>query len=154
MILMAAGHPLAQFDGSRLMRLQGRISSRWARFRPDADGGTAGRRLRRDGSARVYGYSMDALRLICALGEGIALVPALYGKSEVRPDEGVVVRPLARIRLERTLVVAWRQSQGEPTVARIVAGALVRRCGRRWRMRAAEPFAITRRGGGLFRCGP
>lgn len=124
-ILMAAGHPLARHDRVPPEALAGQ---NFVTLGPGFVLTRMAERLAADCGATVLrgyeGNSMDALRLICALGEGIALVPALYARSEVRADEGVVVRPLARIRLDRTLVVAWRRTQAEPPVARLVAGCL------------------------------
>ncbi len=124
-ILMAAAHPLAHHDRVPPEALAGQ---NFVTLGPGFVLTRMAERLAADCGATVLrgyeGNSMDALRLICALGEGIALVPALYARSEVRADEGVVVRPLGRIRLDRTLVVAWRRTQAEPPVARIVAGCL------------------------------
>jgi len=124
-ILMAAGHPLARHDRVPPEALAGQS---FVTLGPGFVLTRMAERLAADcGSTVLRGYegnSMDALRLICALGVGIALVPALYARSEVRADEGVVVRPLARIRLDRTLVVAWRRTQAEPPLARLVAGCL------------------------------
>jgi LysR family hydrogen peroxide-inducible transcriptional activator len=124
-ILMASGHPLTRHDKVPPEALAGQS---FVTLGPGFVLTRMAERLAADcGAVVLRGYegnSMDALRLICALGEGIALVPALYARSEVRPDEGVVVRPLARIRMDRTLVVAWRQTQDEPPVARLVAECL------------------------------
>jgi LysR family hydrogen peroxide-inducible transcriptional activator len=70
------------------------------------------------------GSSMDALRMMCAVGQGIALAPMLYAMSEVRSDVRVVTRPLAGKRLSRTLALTWRKTQGTPPEAAVLASAL------------------------------
>jgi LysR family hydrogen peroxide-inducible transcriptional activator len=70
------------------------------------------------------GSSMDALRMMCAVGQGIALAPLLYAVSEVRSDGRVVTRPLVGKRLSRTLALTWRKTQGTPPEASVLADAL------------------------------
>jgi LysR family hydrogen peroxide-inducible transcriptional activator len=124
-ILMGSGHPLAQHASIAPDMLAGH---NFVTLGPGFVLTRMTERLAADcGGTILRGYegnSMDALRLICALNEGIALVPELYARSEVRKDEGVVVRPLARHRLERMLVIAWRKSQGEPAIAPLIAACL------------------------------
>jgi LysR family hydrogen peroxide-inducible transcriptional activator len=124
-ILLAAEHPLARHDRITPQMLAGQS---FVTLGPGFVLTRMTERIAADCGATVLrgyeGNSMDALRLICAMGEGIALVPELYARSEVRAAEGVVFRPVARQRLERSLVVAWRSSLAEPPIARLVAGCL------------------------------
>lgn len=60
------------------------------------------------------GTSLDALRQMVSLGMGVAVLPALYVQSEVRPaEEDVAVVPLQPA-LHRQVGLAWRLSSGQP----------------------------------------
>ncbi len=78
-ILMASGHPLTRHDKVPPEALAGQS---FVTLGPGFVLTRMAERLAADcGAVVLRGYegnSMDALRLICALGEGIALVPALY----------------------------------------------------------------------------
>jgi LysR family hydrogen peroxide-inducible transcriptional activator len=125
MILMASGNPLAQQARITPADLKGHS---FVTLGPGFVLTRMTERLASECGAEVRpgyeGNSMDALRLLCALDDSIALVPALYAKSEVRAAEGVAVKPMAQRRLERMLVVAWRKAKDEPPLARLIAGCL------------------------------
>lgn len=54
------------------------------------------------------GTSLDALRLMVVMGLGVAFLPALYLESEIRGEDGIVVRALCDEVVERQHVLAWR----------------------------------------------
>jgi LysR family hydrogen peroxide-inducible transcriptional activator len=56
------------------------------------------------------GTSLDAIRQMVAADMGIAFLPSLYVRSEVRPGGGVVVRPIRKRVPSRTIGMIWRQN--------------------------------------------
>jgi LysR family hydrogen peroxide-inducible transcriptional activator len=124
-LMLSADHPLARSERIDPASLAGQtiltLGPAFALTRQ-------ARRLAADTGAFVSdgyeGSSMDALRMMCAVGQGIALVPALYAASEVRPDGRVVTRPLSGRRLSRTLALAWRKTRGLPPQADLLTRAL------------------------------
>lgn len=70
--------------------------------------------------ARDYeGATLDTVRQMVAMGMGIALLPALYVRSEVMRERLVIARPLARDAPARDVVLVWRR--GSPQRARFIA---------------------------------
>lgn len=63
------------------------------------------------GASLSYDYegtSLDTLRQMVAMGMGIALLPALYVRSEVEREKLVVARPLAGTAPDRTIGLVFR----------------------------------------------
>ncbi len=59
------------------------------------------------------GTSLDALRQMVGMGMGVTFLPALYVRSEIAGREAeVVVRPLARRKITRSVGLAWRKRAG------------------------------------------
>ena len=56
------------------------------------------------------GTSLDAVRQMAGMGMGIALLPALYVRSEIRDHDDVTVRPLMSHVIEREVGLVWRKS--------------------------------------------
>lgn len=56
------------------------------------------------------GTSLDTIRHMIAMGMGISLMPALYVRSEVEPQDQVKATPLAEITPSRTIGMVWRRS--------------------------------------------
>lgn len=124
-LMMAADHPLSEQDAVSLPALSGwRILT----LGPDFALSRQVERLCQDAGAscatQYEGSSMDALRIMCALGRELAIVPEFYVRSEVRSDNAVAIRPIRGRSLSRTLVLAWRQSQGSPAFVPPLAAAL------------------------------
>jgi LysR family hydrogen peroxide-inducible transcriptional activator len=67
---------------------------------------TVGARVARD----YEGGSLDALRLMTGMNAGVAFVPELYARSEVRVGGDVAVRPLRGRAVQRLIGLAWRRS--------------------------------------------
>lgn len=61
------------------------------------------------------GTSLDAVRQMAGMGMGLALLPALYVRSEIRDTDDVTTRPLAWGPLYRDLGLVWRRSAGRAT---------------------------------------
>jgi LysR family transcriptional regulator, hydrogen peroxide-inducible genes activator len=124
-IMLSADHPLAIHDRIDSARLQGQTL---LTLGPGFALTRQAERLAAETGAMISdgyeGSSMDALRMMCAVGQGIALVPAFYAASEVRPDGRVVTRPLSGRRLTRTLALVWRTTQGTPPEADLLSQAL------------------------------
>lgn len=55
------------------------------------------------------GTSLDTLRQMVAMGMGISLMPALYVRSEVEPQDIVVARPFRGTAPARTIGMVWRR---------------------------------------------
>ena len=55
------------------------------------------------------GTSLDTLRQMVALGMGISLLPALYVRSEVRPQDLVIARPFRGNPPSRIIGLVWRR---------------------------------------------
>ncbi|MEM7060001.1 MAG: hydrogen peroxide-inducible genes activator [Pseudomonadota bacterium] len=64
--------------------------------------------LRRD----YESTSLDALRTMVGMDMGVTFVPALYAQSEIKPKSEVVVRPIARRAIARSIGLVWRKSAG------------------------------------------
>ena len=77
---------------------------------------SVGARMRSD----YEGTSLDAMRLMAGMGMGVAFLPALYVRSEIRPgDADVVVVPLEGPRLLRSVGVVARADSTDEAVPRI-----------------------------------
>lgn len=58
------------------------------------------------------GTSLDAIRQMAGMGMGLALLPHLYVRQEIRGGGDVIVRPFAGGRQYREIGMAWRQGAG------------------------------------------
>lgn len=67
------------------------------------------------------GTSLDAVRQMTGMGMGLALLPALYVRSEVRDVDDVTTRPLAARVIYRELGLVWRKSAGRATAFKRLA---------------------------------
>ncbi|MCR9073442.1 MAG: LysR substrate-binding domain-containing protein [Alphaproteobacteria bacterium] len=56
------------------------------------------------------GTSLDAIRQMVAAGMGVAFLPSLYVRSEVRPGAGVSIRPIRKRPPSRTVGMVWRRN--------------------------------------------
>jgi LysR family hydrogen peroxide-inducible transcriptional activator len=54
------------------------------------------------------GTSLDALRLMVVMGMGLAFLPELYIRSEIKADSALVVRDIEGERFARIVGLAWR----------------------------------------------
>jgi len=80
-----------------------------------------GARLRED----YEGTSLDAVRQMAAMGMGIAILPSLYVRSEIRSTESdLTVIDFRRRRFDRSIGLVWRSTSGkEARFERIAAVA-------------------------------
>lgn len=67
------------------------------------------------------GNSLDAVRQMAGMGMGLALLPELYVRSELRDMSDVAIRPLASRSVDRELGLVWRQSAGRVSAYRRLA---------------------------------
>lgn len=58
------------------------------------------------------GTSLDAIRQMAGLGMGLALLPSLYIRSEIRDEDDVVVRAIRGRAMFRDVAMVWRRSAG------------------------------------------
>ncbi|PCD03490.1 DNA-binding transcriptional regulator OxyR [Sphingomonas spermidinifaciens] len=58
------------------------------------------------------GTSLDAIRQMAGMGMGLALLPRLYVRQEVRGGDDLIVRPFAGGRQYREIGLAWRAGAG------------------------------------------
>lgn len=71
------------------------------------------------------GTSLDAIRQMAGLGMGLAILPQLYVRQEVRGND-VVVRPFAGQRLYREIGLVWREGAGRSPTYQALAELLKR----------------------------
>lgn len=139
-LLMAADNDLASKARIGLEDLAGR---RFLTLGQDFALTAQVQRLCADAKASVSdlyeGNSMDALRIMCAMSDNLALVPEFYVRSEVQGDEAVAVRRLERQNLRRSIVVAWRQSLGKPAFVTALHQAIAETAKRL----SAKPLALA-----------
>ncbi|MDJ0878162.1 MAG: hydrogen peroxide-inducible genes activator [Halieaceae bacterium] len=110
-LVMSADHPLADKpvltpadlagaqilttqEGHKLTRMVEQIATRF------------GAEVLRD----YEGTSLDALRLMVVMGMGIAFLPALYIRSEIKADSTLVVRDIEGESFARIIGLAWRST--------------------------------------------
>jgi LysR family hydrogen peroxide-inducible transcriptional activator len=72
------------------------------------------------------GTSLDMLRLMVAMGMGLAFMPVLYVRSEALKDPAVAVVPLADRAPERRVGLVWRHQSARGEAFRTLAAAIRR----------------------------
>lgn len=70
------------------------------------------------------GTSLDAIRQMAGMGMGLALLPELYVRQEVREGDDVVVRPIKGGRYYRDIGLLWRQGAGRAPAYGVIAELL------------------------------
>lgn len=85
------------------------------------------------------GTSLDTLRQMVAMGMGVSLMPALYVKSEVAPQDNVVARPFRGTPPSRTIGLVWRAGTSRAAEYHELATEI----GRILRRRAPEVTVLT-----------
>ncbi|MEG3165701.1 hydrogen peroxide-inducible genes activator [Sphingomonas sp. PB2P19] len=70
------------------------------------------------------GTSLDAIRQMAGMGMGLALLPQLYVRQEVRDGDDVVVRPIKGGRLYRDIGLLWRSGAGRAPAYQLIAELL------------------------------
>jgi LysR family hydrogen peroxide-inducible transcriptional activator len=113
LLVMAADDPLAGREAIDTADLVGRgLLTLSARYKMAdqilALGQAVGAHILRD----YEGTSLDAVRQMAGMGMGLALLPALYIRAEVRNEHDVVVRPIRGRDLYRELGLVWRRGAG------------------------------------------
>lgn len=112
-LVMAADDPLAGNEAIDSADLAGRgllaLSPRYKMAEQIvALGHAVGAHVLRD----YEGTSLDAIRQMAGMGMGLALLPSLYIRAEVRDKHDVVVRPIRGRDLYRELGLVWRREAG------------------------------------------
>ena len=112
-VTMAADHPLrtkacitpADLRGTSLLTLmpEYRLAEQVAAIAAEV-----GANVLRD----YEGTSLDAIRQMAGMGMGLALLPDLYVRQEIREGDDVVVRPVKGGRYYRDIGLLWRQGAG------------------------------------------
>ncbi|HKK96920.1 MAG TPA: LysR substrate-binding domain-containing protein [Marivita sp.] len=70
------------------------------------------------------GTSLDTLRQMVATGMGLSLMPSLYVKSEVAPQDIVVARPFRGTPPSRTIGMVWRKGTSREDEFRLLASLI------------------------------
>ena len=111
LVVLPADHPLAgkpMIDPSDLAGEVVLTMESWHRLHDQIADlcRETGARLARD----YEGTTLDTVRQMVATGMGIALLPALYVRSEVMRETLVVARPLSRGAPSRDIAMVWRRA--------------------------------------------
>ncbi|RXR03453.1 hydrogen peroxide-inducible genes activator [Pseudoxanthomonas composti] len=124
-VAMAADHPLrskqvitpADLRGAQLLTLmpEYRLAEQIAAISHEV-----GATVLRD----YEGTSLDAIRQMAGMGMGLALLPDLYVRQEVREGDDVVVRPVKGARYYRDIGLLWRQGAGRAPAFKLIARLL------------------------------
>ncbi|WP_040145995.1 LysR substrate-binding domain-containing protein, partial [Xanthomonas citri] len=124
-VTMAADHPLrtkvcitpADLRGANLLTLmpEYRLAEQVAAIAMDV-----GANVLRD----YEGTSLDAIRQMAGMGMGLALLPDLYVRQEIREGDEVVVRPVKGGRYYREIGLLWRQGAGRAPAFGLIANLL------------------------------
>lgn len=91
---LAGAQILTPQEGHKLTRMVEQIAARF------------GAEVLRD----YEGTSLDALRLMVVMGMGVAFLPALYIRSEIKSDSALVVRDIEGESFARIVGLAWRST--------------------------------------------
>lgn len=126
MLAMAVDDPLAAHAVVEATALSGRsllaLSTRYKLSEQIvALGADVGAHVLRD----YEGTSLDTIRQMAGMGMGLALLPALYVRSEVRADDDVVVRQVGGRALHRDIGIIWRKSAGRAPAYRKLCEVIV-----------------------------
>ena len=126
LLVMAADDPLAARDAIDIADLAGRglltLSSKYKMTEQImALGQGVGAHVLRD----YEGTSLDAIRQMAGMGMGLALLPSLYIRAEVRDEHDVVVRPIRGRDLYRELGLVWRRGAGRSSAYQDLSAILV-----------------------------
>ncbi|MEG3084412.1 hydrogen peroxide-inducible genes activator [Sphingomonas sp. PB2P12] len=70
------------------------------------------------------GTSLDAIRQMAGMGMGLALLPELYVRQEVRDGDDVIVRPIKGGRYYREIGLLWRVGAGRAPAYQLIADML------------------------------
>jgi LysR family hydrogen peroxide-inducible transcriptional activator len=113
-LVMSDRHPLAQRDSAAVADLGGHSV---LTLGPEYALSGQVTSICRDAGATVLdryrGTSLDGLRLMAGMEMGIAIMPALYVRSEVvGRDPSVVAIPFRNRGIQRTIGLAWRKTSG------------------------------------------
>ncbi|MEA9587915.1 hydrogen peroxide-inducible genes activator [Xanthomonas sp. WHRI 10064A] len=124
-VTMAADHPLrskryitpADLRGANLLTLmpEYRLAEQVAAIAMEV-----GAHVLRD----YEGTSLDAIRQMAGMGMGLALLPELYVRQEIREGDDVVVRPIKGGRYYREIGLLWRQGAGRAPAFGLIADLL------------------------------
>ncbi len=126
LLAMAADHPLAARDTIRREDLAGQDLLTLQRGYRLADqtiaiAEEAGAQVRED----YEGTSLDAIRQMAGMGMGLAVLPELYVRQEIRPGDDVVARPFHAGRHYRELGLLWRSGVARAAAYKRLAQELV-----------------------------
>lgn len=126
-LAMAADDPLSAVTEIRNEHLAGRgLLTMQPEYRMSIQAAAladaAGAHILRD----YEGTSLDAVRQMAGMGMGLALLPDLYCRQEIRDDGDVIVRPFAGGRHYRDIGLIWRLGTGRPADLMILADTLRR----------------------------
>ncbi|MEN2786951.1 hydrogen peroxide-inducible genes activator [Sphingomonas qilianensis] len=70
------------------------------------------------------GTSLDAIRQMAGMGMGLAFLPQLYVRQEVRDGDDIIVRPIKGGRVYREIGLLWRSGAGRAPAYQLIADLL------------------------------
>jgi LysR family hydrogen peroxide-inducible transcriptional activator len=70
------------------------------------------------------GTSLDAIRQMAGMGMGLAILPDLYVRQEIREGDDVIVRPFSGGRYYREIGLLWRIGAGRAPAFHLIADLL------------------------------
>lgn len=124
-VAMASDHPLGEkaviapsdLRGANLLTLlpEYRLSEQIAAIAADVEA-----TVLRD----YEGTSLDAIRQMAGMNMGLALLPELYVRQEIREGDDVMVRPIKGGRYYREIGLLWRQGAGRAPAYGMIADLL------------------------------
>ncbi|KAB7763433.1 hydrogen peroxide-inducible genes activator, partial [Xanthomonas maliensis] len=124
-VTMASDHPLrdrtvltpADLHGANLLTLmpEYRLAEQVAAISAEV-----GASVLRD----YEGTSLDAIRQMAGMGMGLALLPELYVRQEIRAGDDVVARPVQGGPYYREIGLVWRQGAGRAPAFQLIAALL------------------------------
>ncbi|WP_140984682.1 LysR substrate-binding domain-containing protein [Asticcacaulis tiandongensis] len=124
-LVVPADHPLAKAERVAPENLCGETIL--AMDRSDQLHSQIAALCREVGAIDVQDYSgttLDTLRQMVAIGMGLALLPALYVRSDVLRESVIVARPLVSKAPVRELTMVWRKSSPRQAVYRRIADSI------------------------------
>ncbi|WP_218054361.1 hydrogen peroxide-inducible genes activator [Phenylobacterium immobile] len=112
-VAMAADDPLAGVEAIELEHLRGRgLLTLQPQYRMSIQVAALAEQAGAFVLGDYEGASLGAIRQMAGMGMGLALLPELYVRQEVRGTDDVVIKPFAGGRLFREVGLAWRRGAG------------------------------------------
>lgn len=124
-LAMAADDPLREVAAIRPEHLAGRgLLTMQPAYRMSTQVAALAERAGAEVLRDYEGTSLDAVRQMAGMGMGLALLPELYCRQEIRDDGDVIVRPFVGGRPYRDIGLVWRGGAGPSEDLLLLAATL------------------------------